>query len=94
MLSTSPTQKTKRTECCVIETPTTSEPQYLIQSTSPVLTTGDRSSTTTTGLIYRNLRDITLTHAKEMQERVTGKKMITYSNRNKIRYYAVNGMDV
>ena len=67
-LSTSPTQQTKWTECCVLGTPTTPEPRYLILSTSPVLTTGDTSSTTTTGLILRILRGIlvspTLTFVK------------------------------
>ena len=56
--STSPTQQTKRTECCVLGTPTTPEPRYLILSTSPVLTTGDTSSTTTTELILRIPRGI------------------------------------
>ena len=55
-LSTSPTQQTKRTESCVLGTPTTREPRYLILSTSPVLTTGDTSSTTTTELVLRILR--------------------------------------
>ena len=55
---TSPTQQTKRTECCVLGTPATPELRYLILSTSPVLTTGDTSSTTTTELILRILRDI------------------------------------
>ena len=49
---------TKRTECCVLGTPTTPEPRYLILSTTPVLTTGDTSFTTTTGLILRILRGI------------------------------------
>ena len=40
---------------------TTPEPRYLILSTSPVLTTGDTSSTTTTGLILRILRGILYT---------------------------------
>ena len=57
-LSTSPTQPTKRTECCVLGAPTTQDAQYPILSTSPVLTTGDTSSTTTTGLIPRILRGI------------------------------------
>ena len=57
-LSTSPTQQTKRTECCVLGTPTTPKPRYLILSTSAVLTTRDTSSTTTTGLILRILRGI------------------------------------
>ena len=60
-LCTSPTQQTKRTECCVLGTPTTPEPRYLILPTSPVLTTGDTSSTTTTGLILRILRGILIT---------------------------------
>ena len=60
-LSTSPTQQTKRTECCVLGTTTTLEPQYLILSTSPVLTTGDTSSTTTTGLILPILMSILYT---------------------------------
>ncbi|XP_078327880.1 uncharacterized protein LOC111134172 [Crassostrea virginica] len=60
-LSTSPTQQTKRTECCVLGTVTTQEPRYLILSTSPVLTTGDTSSTTTTELILRILRDTIVT---------------------------------
>ena len=55
---TSPTQQTKRTECCALGTPSTQEPRYLILSTSPVLTTGDTSSTTTTGLTGRILRGI------------------------------------
>ncbi|XP_078330393.1 uncharacterized protein LOC144624461 [Crassostrea virginica] len=49
---------TKRAECCVLGTPTSPEPPYLILSTSPVLTTGDTSSTITTGLILRILRGI------------------------------------
>ena len=57
-LSTSPTQQTKMTECCVLGTPSTPEPRYLILSKSPVLTTGDTSSTTTTELILRILRGI------------------------------------
>ena len=57
-LSSSPTQQTKRTGCCVLGTPATPEPRYLILSTSPVLTTGDTSSTITTGVIPRILRDI------------------------------------
>ena len=60
-LSTSPTQQTKRTECCVLGTPTTPEPRYLILSTSLVLTTGDTSSTTTSGLILRILWGILVT---------------------------------
>ena len=58
---TSPTQQTKKTECCVLGTQTTPEPQYLILSTSPVLTTGDTSSTTTTELTLPILRDILIT---------------------------------
>ena len=58
---TSPTQQTKRTECCALGTPSTQEPRYLILSTSPVLTTGDTSSTTTTGLVLLILRDILCT---------------------------------
>ena len=57
-LCTFQTQQRKRTECCVLETPISPEPRYLILSTSPVLTTGDMSSTTTTELILRILRDI------------------------------------
>ena len=53
---TSPTQQTKRTECCALGTPATPEPRYLILSTSPVLTTGDTSSITTAELIFRILR--------------------------------------
>ena len=49
---------TKRAECCVLGTPTSPEPPYLILSTSPVLTTGDTSFTTTTELILRILRGI------------------------------------
>ena len=52
---------TKRTECCVLGTPTTPEPRYLILSTSRVLTTGDTSSTTTTELILSILRGIPFT---------------------------------
>ena len=60
-LCTSRKQQTKRTECCVLRTPTTAEPRYLILSTSPVLSTGDTSSTTTTGLILHILRGILMT---------------------------------
>ena len=60
-LYTSPTQQTKRTECCVLGTPTTPGSRYLTLSTSPVLTTGDTSSTITTGLILRILRGILIT---------------------------------
>ena len=59
--STSPTQQTRRTGCCVLGTSSTPQPQYLTLSTSPVLTTGDTSSTTTTGLILRILRGILFT---------------------------------
>ena len=45
-------------EYCVLGTSTTPEPRYLILSTSPVLTTGDTSSTTTTGLTVSILRGI------------------------------------
>ena len=57
-LCTSPTQQTKRTECCVIGTPCSPEPRYLTLSTSPVLTTGDTLSTTTPELIVRIQVDI------------------------------------
>ena len=57
-LSTYPTQQTKRTECCVLGTPSTPEPRYLTVSTSPVLTAGDTSSTITTELTGRILRGI------------------------------------
>ena len=57
---TSPTQQTKRTECCVLGTPSTPEPRYLIPSTSYVLTTGDTSSTTTTELTGRILKGLTM----------------------------------
>ena len=50
-LCTFPTQQTKRTECCVLGTPFTLKPQYLILSTSPVLTTGNTSYITKTELI-------------------------------------------
>ena len=56
--STYPTQPIKRTECCVLKTPITPEPQYLILSTSHVFTTVDTSSTTTTELTHRILLDI------------------------------------
>ena len=61
ILFTSPTQQTKRTECCVLGTPATPELRYLILSTSPVLTTGDTSSTTTTELTLPIPRDILIT---------------------------------
>ena len=54
--STYRTQRIKRTGFCVFETTFTQEPQYLILLTSPALTTGDTSSTTTTELILRILR--------------------------------------
>ena len=56
--STSLTHHTKKMGCCVLGTPTTPELQYLIQSTSPVLITGDTSSTTTTELKIRILMSI------------------------------------
>ena len=59
--SSSPTQQINRTECCVLGTPTTPQPPYLTLSTSPVLTTGDTSSTTTTGLTGRILKGILIT---------------------------------
>ena len=60
-LSASQTRQTKRTDCCVLVTPNTLEPRYLILSTSPALTTEDTSSTTTAGLIHRILRGILCT---------------------------------
>ena len=57
-LSTYQIQQTKRTECCVLGTPTTPKPQSLILSISLVLTTGDTSCTTTTELILRILMGI------------------------------------
>ena len=59
-LCTSPTQQIKRTECYVLGTPSTQGSQYLTLSTSPVLTTGDTSSTTTTGLTNHILTGIVL----------------------------------
>ena len=60
--------KAKRTECCVSGTPTTSDQQYLILSTSHVLTPGDTSSTTTIELTNRSLmgilRMLTMTSVK------------------------------
>ena len=44
---------TTNKELCVLETPSTQYAKYPNLSTSPVLTTGDMSSTTTTGLILR-----------------------------------------
>ena len=52
-LSISLTQHKRKTECCVLWTPTTPMQRYLIPSTSAVNTTGDTSSTTTTELILR-----------------------------------------
>ena len=52
---------TDRKECCVLGTPATPGARYLILSTSSVLTTGDTSSTTTTGLILRILMGILVT---------------------------------
>ena len=57
-LSTYQTQPIKRTECCVLETPITPGPQYLILSISLVLTTEDMSATTTTELTHRILLGI------------------------------------
>ena len=57
-LCTSPTQQTKRTECCVIGTPCSPEPRYLTLSTSLVLTTEDTLSTTTPELTVRIQVDI------------------------------------
>ena len=48
---TSPTQRTKTKGFSVSGLPTTPEPRYLILSTSPVLTMGNTSFTTTTGII-------------------------------------------
>ena len=56
--SSSQTRQAKRTVCCVLGIPTTLQPQYLILSTSTVLTTVDTSSTTTTELILRILTGI------------------------------------
>ena len=56
------TQQTKRTEFCVLRTPTTPEPRYLILSTSRVLITGDTSSTTTIELILHSLMGILISH--------------------------------
>ena len=80
-LSTSPTQQSKRTECCVLETPTIPEQQYLILSTSPVLTRGDTSSTTTTGLIVRILKGILMTPGlTSVKWKCTVRNLICYDN--------------
>ena len=57
-LSTYLTRPIKRTECCVLGTPITPEPRYLILSTSHVFTTVDTSFITTTELTHRVLLDI------------------------------------
>ena len=57
---TYPTQRTLWMEFYVLRTKTTPEPQYLILSTSPALTTADTSSTTTTEPITRSLMAILL----------------------------------
>ena len=57
-LSTFQTQPIKRTECCVLETPITPGPQYLILSTYHVFSTVDMSFITTTELTNRFLMGI------------------------------------
>ena len=84
-LFTSPTQQTKRTECCVLGTPTTQQSRYRTLSTSAVLTTGATSSTTTAGLISHIMMDFsypegysTYAHTELYEVKVNGNEIHKY----------------